>query len=203
MTTPPEVRRARPDDVPELARTLSRAFEDDPLFQVLLPEDRVARLTRFFEASLRVVHLPLGEAWMTEDRRAAALFAPPGRWHVSLAQQLRLLPMIAVFRGKALLGHRMHTIVERYHPPDAHYYLAVLGVHPDAQGQGLGSRVLRPILERCDREGLDAYLESSNEKNHTFYRRQGFTVTETLDLPRGTRVWPMRRTARVVDSRSK
>lgn len=190
MTT---VRRARPEDVPALARSLARAFDDDPLFQVLLPTDRVTRLTKFFHASLRVVHLPLGEAWITDDCRAAALFAPPGRWRVSFLQQLRLLPMVAVFRENALLGQRMHAIVERHHPHDAHYYLSTLGVDPSAQGKGLGAAVLRPVLERCDREGVDAYLESSNEKNHTFYRRQGFAIVETLTMPRGLPVWPMRR----------
>jgi len=190
------VRRAVPADVPELARTLAGAFDDDPLFQTLLPDDRVARLVKFFEASLRVIHLPLGEAWITDDRRAAALFAPPGRWHVSWWQQVRLLPMVPVFGRNALLGQRMHAEIERRHPPGDHFYLAVLGVHPEAQGQGLGGRVLRPILERCDHEGLDAYLESSNPKNHGFYRRQGFEVVETVALPRDLQAWTMRRPPR-------
>jgi len=190
------VRRATLEDVPTLARTLGRAFDDDPVFQLLVPEERVARLTRFFERSLRVVHLPLGEAWVTDDLRAAALWAPPGRWRVSLADQLRMLPMLSVFRGNTLLGARMHAIVEQHHPRDAHFYLAVLGVDPDMQGKGLGAKVLAPILDRCDAEHFDAYLESSNERNHGFYRRQGFVLQETLDLGRGARAWTMRRTPR-------
>lgn len=195
MSPPTGVRRARPDDVPAVARALGRAFDDDPVFQALLPRERVPRLTRFFERALRVIHLPLDEAWISADGRAAALFAPPGRWRVSLLQQLRMLPTITLFGRNSLFGERMHALVERRHPRDAHWYLAVLGVDPDAQGRGLGSRVLAPVLERCDREGIDAYLESSNERNHAFYRRQGFELTETLTLPRGLRAWLMRRRA--------
>jgi ribosomal protein S18 acetylase RimI-like enzyme len=199
MSTFPGVRRAGPADVPAVARALGRAFDDDPIFQALIPLPspvRIERLTRFFARALRVIHLPLGEAWITDDGRAAAIFAPPGRWKVSVWQQIRMIPTVTVFRGNALLGERMHAIIERVHPADAHWYLAVLGVDPDVQGRGLGSRVLAPILERCDREGIDAYLESSNEKNHAFYRRQGFQITDTVTMPRDLRVWPMRRAAR-------
>ena len=55
---------------------------------------------------------------------------------------------------------------------------AILGVEPDAQGQGLGSQVLRPMLDRCDSEGVPAYLESSKATNVPFYERHGFRNIE-------------------------
>ncbi|MBI2390312.1 MAG: GNAT family N-acetyltransferase [Deltaproteobacteria bacterium] len=190
------VRRARLEDVPAIAGVLARAFDDDPLFRILLPDERVPRLTRFFEAALPIVHLPLGEVWVTDDLRAAAAWAPPGRWHVSALQQLRMLPMIGVFRGNTLFGARMHRVVEREHPRDPHWYLSTLGVDPSAQGRGLGAAVLGPVLSRCDLERVDAYLESSNEQNHAFYRKQGFELRQTLEFPRSARVWTMRRPPR-------
>jgi hypothetical protein len=48
-----------------------------------------------------------------------------------------------------------------------------------------------PVLERCDREGEPAYLESSKEQNIPFYSRHGFEVTGQLDLPDGPSMWPM------------
>jgi len=44
---------------------------------------------------------------------------------------------------------------------------------------------MRPILERCDAEGLPAYLEATKEKNVGFYRQHGFEVTDRLELPNG------------------
>jgi len=87
--------------------------------------------------------------------------------------------------------------VERRHPHQPpHWYLAVLGTDPPAQGQGLGSAVLAPVLAQCDADGVGAYLESSKERNIAFYARHGFRVTEELRLPRGPRVWAMWRDAR-------
>ena len=82
-------------------------------------------------------------------------------------------------------GVRALAAVERAHPLNPHYYLAVLGTRPDRQGQGLGSAYLWPILSRCDDENLGAYLESSKESNIAFYRRHGFEVTGEIRLPDG------------------
>jgi ribosomal protein S18 acetylase RimI-like enzyme len=86
---------------------------------------------------------------------------------------------------------------QRLHPEDPpHWYLAILGTDPSAQGRGLGSAMMGPILEGCDREGLGAYLESSKERNVDFYARHGFRVTGERRLPRGPRLWPMWRDPR-------
>lgn len=88
--------------------------------------------------------------------------------------------------GWSLLG------VERRHPPKPpHRYLATLGTEPDAQGRGLGTAALAPVLEECDRDGVGAYLESSKESNIDYYVRFGFRVTEEMKLPRGPSLWPM------------
>ena len=44
---------------------------------------------------------------------------------------------------------------------------------------------MRPILERCDRERIPAYLESSKERNVPLYERNGFRVQRAVDVPNG------------------
>jgi len=51
--------------------------------------------------------------------------------------------------------------------------------------------VLQPVLERCDSDGVWAFLESSKERNIDFYARHGFRVLGELRLPRGPIMWPM------------
>ena len=48
------------------------------------------------------------------------------------------------------------------------------------RGQSSGHR-----LERCDAEGIAAYLESSNVRNVPFYQRLGFQVTGSVHMPDG------------------
>jgi len=86
--------------------------------------------------------------------------------------------------------------VERLHPHETHFYLSVLGVDPACQRRGIGSRLLAPGLELCDREGVGAYLETARERNVVFYQRHGFRTTHEVVLPRGPRLWLMWREPR-------
>jgi hypothetical protein len=41
------------------------------------------------------------------------------------------------------------------------------------------------MLERCDSEGVPAYLEATSARNRTLYRRHGFEDQKALNLPDG------------------
>ncbi len=194
------VSRATSADVPALARMLARAFFDDPVAMWACRYERMRppMLERFHGARLRQL-LGDEEVWMTEGSASAALWAPPGRWRTTAAEDFALtrsllhprliahLPLVV----RGLLG------VEKVHPREPpHWYLAMLGTDPPAQGHGLGSAVLSPVLEQCDADGVGAYLESSKERNLAFYARHGFRVTGELRLPRGPTMWTMWRDPR-------
>ena len=200
MIEPPPVLRATEADVPSLARALARAFFDDPVatWACRPAALRPATLEAFHATRLRHL-LRHEEVWTTPGLDSAALWAPPKRWRTTPREDLEFarcllhprlvarLPLITA----GLLG------VERRHPRQPpHWYLAVLGTDPDAQGRGLGSSVLAPVLARCDADGVGAYLESSKERNIDFYARHGFRVTAELRLPRGPKMWAMWRDPR-------
>jgi GNAT superfamily N-acetyltransferase len=195
MSAPSPVRRATQADLPALTSMLTRAFHDDPIAIWACPHERERprMLERFHGTRLKHL-LPHGEVWTTPECESAALWAPPEAWKTSGREDLELtrcmltprLLVRAPLVGFGLLG------IERKHPHNPpHWYLATLGTDPSAQGRGLGSAVLAPILEQCDRDGVDAYLESSKERNLDFYARFGFRATDTHRLPRGPQAWPM------------
>lgn len=196
----PQVRRASAADAPTLARMLARAFFDDPVASWAWRPDRL-RQKAFERFQLIRLHQLLGddEVWMTDDLTSAALWAPPRRWRISTRETMQFARAFAHPRLLArlpLVAYGWHKL-ELAHPPRPHHwYLAVLGTDPSAQGHGLGSAVLRPVLEQCDSDGVGAYLESSKERNIDFYARHGFRVTDELRLLRGPRAWGMWRDPR-------
>jgi ribosomal protein S18 acetylase RimI-like enzyme len=181
-----------------LTQVLARAFDDDPVQRWVFPGIRVrARYgAAFFRWSLwRCMDQQV--SWTTDDLAGAAVWMLPDRWQVTipqLAQLGRLAGLGVRWRGPLVMWGL--TAVERRHPDDRHLYLAVLGVDPLRQGAGVGSRLLAPGLELCDRDGLPAYLETAKERNVSFYSRHGFRVTGRLRLPAGPPVWLMRREPR-------
>jgi GNAT superfamily N-acetyltransferase len=187
-----ELRVAGRGDVAETARTLARAFHDDPVFGWFFPGEarRRRRLPRFFATELHHESLRHGavELACIDGRVAgAAVWFPPG---TSLGTQLSALPgYLRAFGRRLVVVSRYQSGAVSAHPrQEPHWYLAFIGVDPDRQGCGVGAALLRSRLRQCDQEGLPAYLESSNLENVPLYEHFGFRATGALDLPQGALV---------------
>ena len=176
-----QVRKAGAAEVAGMARALAGAFHEDPIMSWLAPD-----ATRRPEVLDGNFHLLLEQIWMrheetytTSAAAGAAIWDPPGEWSVGITQQLGLLPRALRVWGRRL-PRALLTLakIERGHPRESHYYLAVLGVEPESQGRGLGSALMFPVLQRCDAERVPAYLEASSPRNRALYERHGFEVTK-------------------------
>jgi ribosomal protein S18 acetylase RimI-like enzyme len=196
------VRRVVPADVDVLVQVLARAFDDDPVPRWMFRGDRRRRrgLRKFFAIQLRHTYLERGEVFTTEDRAGVAMWSPPGRARPGWRDLVRLVPVMPYLTG---LGRdtpeaaRLLSAVDAARPQEPHWYLATLGTDPDRQHTGVGSALMRTVLDRVDSEGLPAYLESSKESNLAFYGQHGFEVTGEIRTPRGgPTLWLMWRTAR-------
>jgi GNAT superfamily N-acetyltransferase len=197
----PRLRQATAEDVPRLRVMLAEAFADDPVFGWLMGDDskRRARLRRYFGIDLRHLTLPRGRVWTTSDLTGAALSLPPGKWRVP--------PQVSMLQGSAFgvkiaRAARMGAAMEWRHMRLVrvpHYYVRDIGVHPDMQGKGLGGALMRPTLERCDREGLPAYIEASSVRSAALYERLGFEHIEELRVGGSPPLWLMLRPAHPSD----
>ena len=189
----PGLRRATVEDVQRLRTVLAEAFFDDPMFGWLIPNDtkRSARLRHYFGIELRHLALPRGRVWTTEDLAGAMLSLPPGRWRVPPHTTLLHGSAFGVRVAKAA---RVGAAMEWRHSRllrEPHYYVRDIGVRPDAQGRGLGSALMRPTLDRCDKEGVPAYIEASNERSAALYERLGFRHIKELRVGGSPPLWLM------------
>lgn len=183
-----KIRKATAADHERLTATMARAFDDDPIANWFAAQDkrRARRIYDFMDVAFQIC-APHGELYTTDDLQGGAYWTPPGKWKMGVLQQIRLMPAMvrtASFRRLPAVVGGLNAI-EKKHPHEPHYYLLALGVEPDLQGRGLGTKLMAPILERCDRERVPAYLESSKEKNVPLYERNGFAVTEKFQVPNG------------------
>jgi GNAT superfamily N-acetyltransferase len=114
----------------------------------------------------------------------------PERWEVGARDSFEIARLLLTPRLPLLFtGFQRVETAHPHRPP--HFYLAVLGTDPSRQGHGIGSALLQPVLDLCDRDGVPVYLESSKESNVAFYARHGFRVTAEVRLPKGPPMWPM------------
>lgn len=199
----PTIRRAVSADRGTLSQALARAFDDDPVWGWLFPDEssRQRRSAQVFRAYL-LSALSSGEVYTTPDLSGASLWKPPGHWKLSNGDILRSLPSLLRAFGRQLPASlEVERKVESQHPREPHWYLSVVGTDPVAQGKGIGAGLIRQITDRCDADGLPAYLESSKEANVPYYERFGFRVTGDTQLGTdGPTIWFMWRDPQVPEA---
>ena len=131
--------------------------------------------------------VPYGWVWMTDDGGAASLWIPPGKRELSEQDEARVEPMLGQLVGSH--ADDVLVLVDRFeanHPRHTpHYYLSLLGTHPDNRGQGKGMGLLAANLDQIDEMGFPAYLESSNRRNDHRYQRLGFVDVGEFAAPNG------------------
>lgn len=182
--------------------SLASAFHADPVMNWFVRQDeRHDEALRDLIGNLVDQYIARGWAVAAADGSCATLWSRPGTMAASMniMEQLGMLPRIlrtCTFRGLPRVLKVMDT-VEKNHPksPD-HFYLFMIGVHGDYQGQGLGSTILAKTLETVDAAKMPAYLESSSPKNLPLYERHGFKIMKELKFENGPSLWPMWREAR-------
>ena len=64
------------------------------------------------------------------------------------------------------------------------WYLYNLSIKKDAQGKGIASKLMRPMLQFCDDEQMVSYLETNKEANVGLYKHYGFELVKEELIPK-------------------
>lgn len=187
------VRRATASDRDTVVATLLAAFHDDPAWDYITcgRRDSVAPL---FAATLFDSRVARGTVWVADEGRAAALWewrdvgSGPHDDDAAWSRYREQAGEDAWYRLEAY-----EKALDAMRPTPPYWYLGVLGTHPDAQGRGLATAVIAPVLELADHEHLDCWLETSKPDNLGFYERRGFSHRLEVEVPDGPPTWWCRR----------
>jgi GNAT superfamily N-acetyltransferase len=124
-----------------------------------------------------------GRLVVTDEGNGAALWAAP---EVPALNEDSVGPLIEIIRRYN--GDRTGIVLGGFAavspPKEPHWYLNAIAVRRGERARGVGARLLEPYIERSNSERIGIYLESSNPRNLTFYRRYGFVeFGPRIDLP--------------------
>ncbi len=179
-----EVHPVEPDECPEAAEVLLRAFFDFSMNQYLFPDPkkRVWQL-RFIYQRLLALYCGVGGAFITDDGSGVALWAPPHYWHgVGIWRHVRAGFLATPFHiGLDMTRRRIGALrdIEHRHRTEIqepHWSLELIGADPKQQRTGSGTALIQHVLDRADRQGLPAYVITHDARNVAYYERFGFLL---------------------------
>lgn len=191
----PAVGIADAADEAAVVDTILLAFAGDPAARWTWPHarDYVAHMPGLIRAFGGRAFLH-GSAYCTDAHGGAALWLPPG-----VAPDEEPLGALIQHTAAAEVRDDCLAVIEQmgtFHPEGPHWYLPLIGVDPARQGRGLGDALMAYALQRCDRDRLPAYLESSNPRNIPLYRRHGFAEIGAIQVGSSPTIVPMLRAPR-------
>ena len=188
-----EVRPANGGDRRALSTLLGRAFVDDPAWAWVYPQpDRDRRLARMYRSLLGAVGRRGATVLTDTEQRGAAIWQRDGERELGTIGNLTM--GVAMVRSGADLRRcqALARVLEEHHPTEPHWYLTTVGADPAHQGAGIGSALVRHVVEDPTEGGVAAYLEVLTEANLGFYRRFGFEEIGAFDVPDGgPHVWQL------------
>lgn len=193
IRTTTDIAHATAADVPVVGDALASAFHDDPVFTWLVPDpaDRRARFPSLF-GLFAEAFLPLRETYVTGNGTGAALWEPAGVHAIGDDEAETFGERLGAVMGEhAERAFELQGLLDEGHPDEPCWFLQFVGVRTEHQGQGLGSRLLATVLDRCDDSGAPAYLDATSPSNRRLYERHGFEVVRELRLPEGPPLWSM------------
>jgi GNAT superfamily N-acetyltransferase len=165
-----------------LADVLARAFHDDPVFTWWIPDADRRRDTL----------PPFFEVYVDADTTGTVVWGPPSNPMGIEDEEAFGARVEEIVAGIDLPRvFEIITVLAEQHPSAPHYYLQWAAVLPEQQGRGIGSALLEPVLQRCDREGMPAYTEATSLQNRRLYERHGFTFVNELGPAGGPPLYRM------------
>ena len=183
-------------DLSAAAEIMAEAYHEDPLWLYLIPNEKKRKIIehRFFKAFLTLQFNSWEYYGVSYPLKGVALWKFPNPPKISTREKLRVLfksGLIGFVFSRFIIKYfkivsvfnRMETLHKKY-ALSPHYYLSSIGVKPQYQGQGLASRLIKPILLKADKESKGVYLETLTPRNVPIYQHFGFKIMEKVEFPK-------------------
>ena len=178
------MKRATLADADRVKNILLLSFKNDPHVNFLLEESKNERKLNILIDYVADQTFRRGEIYLSDDDNGVAL------WDFERNEKMTLH---SIWRNLAFLTRIGIRSVIRIVKSEAHVHnnfrkylrychLYMIGVLPEAQGKGLASALMNPMIQRMKEKSIPVFLETANLRNVEIYKKKGFKIFETLTV---------------------
>lgn len=173
---------------------LTNSFEDNQSVNYIVKQDskRKDRIRALMDYSFEICYM-FGAVYLSDDKKACALVLYPDQKKFSIKSTLLDVQLLLNSIGISRAGKAMsrESAIKSNYPNQPIYYLWFLGVLNADQNKGIGSQLLREIIQDSQVQHKPIYLETSTMKNIPWYQKFGFLIYKELDF--GYKLFMLRR----------
>jgi hypothetical protein len=177
--------KANPNDKALVVNLLAQSFDDNQSVNYIVKQDskRIQRIRILMDYSFEICSL-FGAIYLSNDKKACALILFPDQKRTTLKSILMDLKLILFCVGLSGIQKtlRRESLIKKIQPNEKMYYIWFIGTDKSNQHSGIGSKLLKEIIEDSNSKNLPIYLETSTLKNLPWYEQFGFKIYHELKL---------------------
>ena len=179
------MKKAEDKDKTLVVNILTKSFDTNQSVNYIVKQDnnRVRRIRALMGYSYEVCR-SFGDVFLSDDNNACALVLYPDKKKMTLMSALLDARLIFQCIGIENVGKAIarEKLLKKVRGNELVSSLWFIGVDPQNQHKGSGSKLLSSIIEYSHQHGRSVSLETSNKSNLPWYEKFGFKIYAEEDL---------------------
>ena len=169
---------------PVVVEILFESFYSNRSIQYIIPKDNYEKRARHLMEYSYDMCKWFGDVFLSDDEKACALILYPEKKKFSLFSLILDLKLLFNCIGFKNINRvlKREAAIKKIHPATQMSYLWYIGVSPSNQHKGIGSGLLKEIINKSNIEQRLIYLETSLPENIAWYQKHGFDIYHQLDF---------------------
>jgi N-acetylglutamate synthase-like GNAT family acetyltransferase len=164
---------------------LSQSFYDNKSVNYVIKDDknRLQRIRRLMDYSFEICFL-FGKVFLSDDKKGCALILFPEKKKTTLKAIVLDVKFVLTCLGIKNLFKTVgrESKIKKLHPRSPFVHLWFIGVDPSCQNRGTGSYLLKEVIAEADKHQRNVYLETSTDKNISWYEKFKFKIYNEIEL---------------------
>ena len=179
------MKKAEYNDKDLIVDILTKSFETNQSVNYIVKQDakKANRIKALMDYSFEVRYL-FGSVYLSDDKKACALVLYPDKKKTTIKSILLDVKLILACVGLENIEKTLkrEAMIKKIQPKELMYYLWFIGVDPANQNTGIGSELLKELIEDSKLKDRPIFLETSTLKNLPWYKKFGFNIYHEAEL---------------------